>query len=163
MYKWIFLVAFFSITRPLTAQEVAIPQLINMLGWEHFKIDTTLKGMGYLLLQKDVDSTSSLYQYSRTDRYEDRPAVIRSFMYMDVTNNDLQSRLITYRTYSREEFASFSTYLLTNNYQAEQKFDFGEAKHTVYSNGTQTIRMKVIANKLKDGRTITAYEVELGK
>ncbi len=145
------------------AQQIKVPDLITMLEWDHLHIDTTLKKKGYLLMQKEVDSASALYQYSNLERQADMPANVRSFMYMDVTTKELQSRLITYRTYSKEEYGDLSAYLLTNQYHATNKFDFGTAKHTLYSNGTQTITMKVISNKMKDGRIFTAYELELGK
>lgn len=163
MFKWCLILSFFTVSATVSAQQVTVPELLRMLDWEHFKIDTTLKKKGYLLMQKDVDSASSLYQYSHLERNEDVPTTVRSFMYMDVTAREMQSRLITYRTYDKDEFRDISTYLLSNNYKATEKFDFGQAKHTLYSNGTQTIRIKTITTKLKDGRTFIAYELELGR
>lgn len=141
---------------------VPVPELIDMLEWTGKQIDTTLKKKGYLLMQKDVDSTSSLFLYSMLTRLEDGPATVRSFSFMDAVVGELKSRLISYRTYDKNEFRDISSYLLANNYQKTNEFDFDEAKHSLYNNGTQEIRLKVITT-VKDKRTFIAYELELGK
>ncbi len=141
---------------------VGVPELIKMLDWTGKQIDTTLKKKGYLLMQKEVDSTSSLFLYSMLTRLEDGPATVRSFSFMDATVGELKSRLISYRTYDKNEFRDISSYLLANNYQKTNEFDFDEAKHSLYSNGTQELRLKVITT-VKDKRTFIAYELELGK
>jgi hypothetical protein len=145
------------------SQSVAVPQLINMLDWTPKRIDTTLKKDGYVLMQKEVDSTSSLFQYSWFDKLEDGKAVVRSFIFMDVQVRKLASRLITYRTYNKEEYQQIAAWLLANNYHSTAKYDFKEAQHTLYSNGSSTIRVKVITTALKDGKKYVAYELELGK
>jgi hypothetical protein len=151
------------ITVNASAQQIEVPKLIEMLDWNAKRIDTTLKKDGYLLMQKDVDSTSSLFQYSWFDKQEDGKAVVRSFIYADAAIRNLKSRLITYRTYNKEEYQQIAAWLLANNYHSTAKFDFKEAQHTLYSNGTFTIRVKVITTALKDGRKFVAYELELGK
>ena len=145
------------------SQQVAVPQLIDMLDWTPTRIDTTLKKEGYLLMQKDVDSTSALYQYSWFDKQADGKAVVRSLVCMDARVRDLQSRLITYRTYNKEEYQQMASWLLANNYSSTAHYDFKEAQHTKYSNGTHNITVKVLTTLLKDGRKYVAYEVELGK
>ena len=145
------------------SQPVGVPQLIDMLSWTPKRIDTTLKKDGYVLMQKDVDSASSLFQYSWFDKQDDGKAVVRSFIFMDVKVRKLASRLITYRTYNKKEYQEIAAWLLANNYQATAQYDFKEAQHTLYSNGTQTIRVKVITTALKGGNKYVAYELELGK
>jgi hypothetical protein len=145
------------------SQQLTVPQLTNMLDWPAYRIDTTLKKKGYLLMQKDIDSTSSIYQYSWFDKQEDGEAVVRALTYSDATVRDMKSRLITYRTYSKEEYQAIAAWLLANNYHATAAYDFGEAKHTIYSNGTQTIRVKVITISPKNIKRYVAYELELGK
>jgi hypothetical protein len=148
----------------LLEQKVNVDQLIEMLDWDHRHIDTTMKRKGYLLMQKDVDSASSLYQYSVTEHKEDNgPTTIRSFAYMDATVGQMQGRMINYRTYDKDEFSEISGYMLSHNYQRTNQFEMGNAKHSVYTNGTQTIRLKVITTKLKTKQTFTSYELELGK
>lgn len=140
-----------------------IPDLLQMLEWNDRQIDTTLKKRGYLLMQKDVDSTSSLFQYSNvTHKEDDGPTDLRSISYMDATVRDMKGRMISYRTYDKEEFRDISGYLLTHNYQQKNKFDFDDAQHTIYSNGQQEIRLKVITTHVGK-KTFTAYELELGR
>lgn len=163
MYKFIISFLLIIISVSARSQQIEVPQLIDMLNWTPKRIDTTLKKSGYLLMQKDVDSTSSLFQYSWFDKMEDGKAAVRSFVFADASVRDMKSRLITYRTYIKEEYQQIAAWLLANNYQRTAKFDFGEAQHTLYSNGTLTIRVKVITTVLKDGRKFIAYELELGK
>jgi len=163
MYKIIISLLLIIIWVNAFSQQVAVPQLINMLDWTPKRIDTTLKKEGYLLMQKDVDSASSMFQYSWFDKQEDGKAAVRSLVFMDARVRDLQSRLITYRTYNKEEYQQIASWLLANNYKSTAKYDFKEAQHTLYSNGSFTIRVKVITTRLKDGRKFIAYELELGK
>jgi hypothetical protein len=163
MYKFLISLGLIIISVNAFSQQVAVSQLIDMLEWTHIRIDTTLKKDGYLLMQKDVDSASALYQYSWFDKQKDGNAVVRSFVVMDARVRNLQSRLITYRTYNKEEYQQIAAWLLANNYSATAQYDFKEAQHTLYSNGTFTIRVKVITTQLKDGKKYVAYELELGK
>jgi hypothetical protein len=163
MYKIIISLLLIITRVNVFSQQVAVPQLISMLDWTPIRIDTTLKKEGYLLMQKDVDSASSMYQYSWFDKQDDGKAMVRSLVLMDARVRNLQSRLITYRTYNKEEYGEIASWLLANNYHSTAKYDFKEAQHTLYSNGTLNIRVKVITTALKDGRKYVAYELELGK
>lgn len=145
------------------AQRIEMPDLFGMLDWTQFRIDTTLKKRGYILMQKDIDSLSAIYQYSHLERKEDAPAVVRSFVFMDVKSGDASSRLVNYRTYSQDEYVDIARWLLENAYQTKQKFDLGNEQHTEYSNGKETIRVKVITTKIEEGKVFTSYEVEIGK
>lgn len=145
------------------AQKLTIPQLVDMLDWTSKRIDTTLKKKNYILMHKDIDTGNIMYQYSMVDKEVDKETTIRTFTYMDVEVRKIKSRLITYRTYDKDEYADFASFLLTHNYHSTGSFDFGEEKHTLYSNGQQTIRLKLITTKLKDGRVFTSYEIELGR
>lgn len=151
-----------TIAEKVKAPRVVVPDLIRMLDWTEKQIDTTLKKKGYLLMQKDVDSTSGLFQYSHLSRETDAPTTVRSLSFMDATVRDIKGRMISYRTYDKDEFRDISSYLLANNYHKTNEFDFDEAKHSIYSNGSQEIRLKVITT-VKDKRRFVAYELELGK
>jgi hypothetical protein len=161
--KFSILLFLLAISLGAHAQRIEVPELYNMLDWPHLRIDTTLKKKGYLLMQKDVDSVSSIYQYSHLDRKEQQPTMVRSFVYMDMKSGDLRSRLVNYRTYSQEEYISIARWLLENGYQTKDKFDFSNSKHTVYTNGKETIRVKVITTKIEEGKVFTSWELELGK
>jgi hypothetical protein len=163
MYKIIISLLLIIIGISGFSQPVGVPQLIDMLDWTPIRIDTTLKKEGYVLMQKDVDSSSSLFQYSWFDKQDDGKAVVRSLLFMDARVRNLASRLITYRTYNKEEYQQIAAWLLANNYNTTAQYDFKEAKHTLYSNGKQTIRVKVITTALRGGKKYVAYELELGK
>src|SRR6185503_5141991 len=111
MYKIIISLLLIIIGMNVFSQQVAVPQLINMLDWTPIRIDTTLKKAGYLLMQKDVDSASSMYQYSWFDKQDDGKAMVRSLVLMDARVRNLQSRLITYRTYNKEEYGQIASWL----------------------------------------------------
>jgi len=159
------LISLLLIITSITAfsQSVTVPRLIEMLEWTPKKIDTTLKKADYLLMKKDVDSTSALYEYGWFDKEKDGKGVARSVILMDAHVRNMQSRLLTYRTYEKEEYQQMASWLLSNNYRSTAKYDFKEAQHTLYSNGVLTIRVKVITTQLKNGKKFTAYELELGK
>ena len=149
------------------AQKVTVAELQQFMSYDHFRIDTTLKKKGYLMMQKDIDSTSSLYQYSHIDHKEDdkdgRPTTIRSVQYMDVNTEKYSSRLLTYRTYDKEEYKDISVYLLTHNFRCTEKYNFQGAENLIYNSGDQTIRVKIFTTPMGNGRKFTAYELELGK
>ena len=83
---------------------------------------------------------------------------------MDAQVRNMKSRLLTYRTYEKEEYQQMAAWLLANNYKSTKKFDFKEEQHTLYSNGVLTIRVKVITTQVVEkGRKFIAYEWEIGK
>ena len=151
------------ITVTAYSQAVTPPRLIEMLDWPIKRVDTTLKKADYLLMKKDVDSTSSLYEYGWFDKEKDGKGVARSVILMDAQVRNMKSRLLTYRTYEKEEYQQMAAWLLANNYKSTAKYDFKEAQHTLYSNGVLTIRVKVITTQLKTGKKFIAYEWEVGK
>ncbi|NML20782.1 hypothetical protein HHL16_07845 [Pseudoflavitalea sp. G-6-1-2] len=143
--------------------ELTIPDLQKLMEYDNFRIDTTMKKKGYLLMQKDVDSATSLYQYSFLEHNTEKPSTVRSLQYMDVNTSKYSSRLLTYRTYDKDEYKDLSIYLLNNNYRSTDKYTFQGAENIVYSNGTQTIRVKIFVTPMPDGRRFTAWELEFGK
>jgi hypothetical protein len=150
---------------PLAAQKIKVDELVSMLEWSQRKVDTTLKKRDYLLMQKDVDSTSSLFQYSNTQRLDDGPTLIRSLVLMDAAVGGISGRMITYRTYDKNEYREFSAYLIANNYHKTNDFDFDKEKHYLYSNGNRQVRLKLISTQLKNKAksVVIAYEIEIGK
>lgn len=161
--KIVLLILLSGFSTGIYAQRLAIPDLFGMLEWSPFRIDTTLKKKGYMLMQKDIDSATSIFQYSHLDRNEKKPTTVRSFVLMDVKNGTLRSRLVNYRTYSQEEFVSIAGWLLENGYQTKEQYDFDNQKHSVYTNGKETVRVKVITTKIEQGKEYTSWELEIGK
>jgi hypothetical protein len=145
------------------AQEIAVPELMSMVNMEHFSVDTLMKKKGYRLMQKDIDSVSEEYYYSHLERNDQSPTWVRGLSYIDVNLKEVKSRVLTYRTYNREEYQKMMSSMLSLGYQTRDVFDFKDSKHTVFDNGKQPIRVKVTNNKMTDGRHIRSYEFELGR
>jgi len=152
-----------NIVDPDVDQKIKVEQLFNMLDWTQRRIDTTMKNKGYLLMQKDVDSTSSLFLYSSTDHVEEGPTTIRSLTLMDAEIGNYRGRKLNYRTYDKDEFGNISGSLLAHNFQKTKEYMLGDEKHSIYSNGSQTIHLKILTTTLKTKQTFTAYELELGR
>lgn len=163
MKRFALVLVVLACTTMASAQKVSIPELYAWLDQPEYKVDTVLKQRGYLLMQKDVDSSNSLFIYSNMQHEEDAPAVSRSVTYGEVSLKDFSSHMITYRTYSKEEYQELMSYLLHHNFTAKHAFDFKDSKHTIYENGQQSIRVKVNNVAFKDGRKFVSYELEVGK
>jgi hypothetical protein len=163
MKKITILFSLIIIVFSVKSQQIPVRDLISMLGWTPKRIDTTLKKTGYILMRREVDSSGSMLEYSHVNRDEETPVTVRSLVYMDVTVRDLKSRLITYRTYDIDEYRDMLSFMLANNYHSTGKYDFKEAKHTVYNNGSREIRVKEITTVSKNKRKYIAYEFELGQ
>ena len=128
------------------------------------QIDTVLMHKGYRLIKKEIDSSSSIYNYSSIQVNEGtEPTWVRSVNYMDVQVKNVKSRLLTYRTYSGEDYRRILQDLLNANFRSTHKFDFKESKHTLYEKDGRSIRLKVIDEKLPNGKMIKVYEVETGR
>lgn len=127
------------------------------------QVDTLMRQRGYALSDKEVDpGSSSIYYYSNLSSERDI-LWLRSLSYMDVLVKDLESRIVTYRTYDKSEYECALTFLLSNNYKTSQKFNFKDAQHAIYEKGRQSVRVKATDQQMPDGRPITAYEFEVGK
>ena len=161
--KWFLAVAFSLMAIASNGQEISFPELFSVLQMKPNEVDTLMKKKGYKLLQRETDSVSSLVYYSSLERNEEAPSWVRSFTLMDASVNNLSSRMILYRTYNKDEYRKLMEYLLLNNYKTSNTFDFKESKHTVYENGKTSIRVKIADNKLKNGRIVKSYEIEMGR
>ncbi|RYF96091.1 MAG: hypothetical protein EOO02_22595, partial [Chitinophagaceae bacterium] len=142
----IFLLSLTVITR-ISAQEVSVQELISMVKLEHFSIDTLMKKKGYRLMQKDIDSVSSQYYYSNLQRVDNGPSWVRALSYVDLNLKDVSSRVLTYRTYNRDEYVKMLTAMLAAGYKTKETFEFKDASHTIFTNAAQDIRVKITNNK----------------
>ena len=145
------------------AQQLDIPFLQSLLDKESFVVDTLMKSKGYVLMEKEQDSTMISLYYNHVERNSEGPSWVRSLTLMDASVGELHSRLVKYRTYNKEEYLKMNAYLLTNNFKTKNKFSFTNEEHVVLTNGKQDIKIKTIQNKLRDGRLLKIYEFELGK
>lgn len=145
------------------AQKLTIPDLTAILDMPTHAIDTLMKKKGYRLMQKEIDSTSSLYYYSNLERNEEAPTWVRSLSYMEVIRGDLKGKMVKYRTYNRSEFQELMSYLLSNGFKTKNTVDFKDSKHTTFTNQKRDVTVKITNNKMNNGKWIKSYEFELGK
>src|SRR6476620_392388 len=146
-----------------SAQQLSFHQLQAILSMKQDDIDTLMKKTNYRLLQKEEDSLSSLHYYSNLEKITDGPAWVRSISVMDASINGMSSRLIKYRTYSKDEYQQILAALLNNNYHTASKFAMGNSHHVNYENGKNSVLVKVTNNPLANGKVIPTYEFEIGK
>ena len=145
------------------AQKLSIPELTGILDMPTHAIDTLMKKKGYRLMQKEIDSTSSLYYYSNLERNDDAPTWVRSLSYMEAIRGELKGKMVNYRTYNRNEYQELMTYLLSNGFKTKSTVDFKESKHSTFSNETRQVTVKITNNKMNNGKWIKSYEFEMGK
>lgn len=130
---------------------------------EQFDIDTLMKQQDYKLLQKEIDSVSSLYYYSNLQQIKDGPAWVRSVSVMEATLNNFKSRMIRYRTYSKEEYQSLLAAMLAEGYRTVNKTELGKDTQVIYDNGSLPVRITEKIHTLDNGRILKSYELEIGK
>ena len=114
-------------------------------------------------MQKELDSTSSLYYYSSLERNDEAPAWVRSVSYMEAIRGELKGKMVNYRTYNRNEYQELMAYLLSNGFKTKSTVDFKESKHTTFSSQTRDVTVKITNNKMDNGKWIKSYEFEMGK
>ncbi len=144
----------------LFAQKLNFPELYSTLEMENFQLDTMLKKKQYRLMQKEEDSTGSLIYYSSLERKDDGPSWVRSISVMEARMGNFSSKMFKYRIYDASEYRELMAWLLQENFTSTESFRYPDAIHTTYKNGDRMITVKVIDNKMKDGRIIKSYEFE---
>ena len=148
----------------LKAQALDFPSLFKLLDTEPALIDTVMKSKHYNILQRDKDSTSLQYYYNNVERGgEGVPNWVRSVTYAQVSVNAISSRLITYRTYRKKEYQELMAWLLNNNFHTTKSYDFDKEKHTIFSDGSRNVLLKIGPKSLPNGTKVLAYELEIGK
>jgi len=157
------LILFLLLSFQSRGQQLSFDQLQSMVSMPQNEIDTLMKKANYKLLQKEEDSVSSLHYYSNLEKLTEGPAWVRSVSVLDAAINGLNSRLIKYRTYSKEEYNTILAALLTNDYHTASKFTMGNSRHVNYENGKFTVLVKVTNNPLMNGKVLPTYEFEIGK
>jgi len=75
----------------------------------------------------------------------------------------MKGRLLTYRTFSEQDYQKILEWLLQAKFRSTHVFDFKESKHTLYEKDGRAVRVKVIDEKLATGKMIKVYEIEIGQ
>lgn len=147
-----------------SAQKVTLPDLFSMVELPLYKIDTLMKKNAFELSEKEFDSLASLYYYTSVERNEaapEAPTWVRSVTVKEASVGNLSSRVISYRTYNSQEYRELMAYLLANQFKSTSTIDYTNSKHTVYENGRQSVVVKITDNRLKNGKILKGYEIEV--
>lgn len=158
-----FLVLSSLLSSPAFTQKLSIPEISGMLDMPVFGVDTLMKKKGYRLMEKEIDSLSTMYYYTNLERTEDAPAWVRSLSYMEVVSGELKGRKINYRTYNRNEYQELMSSLLSLGFRTVKSFEIEKVQHTIFSNQQQTVTVKLKNNRMTNGKWVRSYEFEMGK
>lgn len=145
------------------SQQLSLPEIISVLDLKHSEIDTLMKRKGYELMQTERDSLSTLRYFTSVEKNTETPTWVRSITIVDATEGMASGRIVSYRTYNSDEYRQIMAYMLAQNYHSKDSYEFNNAKHTVFENKSQSVRLKVTNNRLKNGKFLKGYEFEVGK
>lgn len=159
----LFIVSFILIQGLAHAQKLSMDDLMEVPDLSQAKIDTLMKKRNYMLRQVEADSSSNMKYYTSLERNEKEPTWVRSLSYIDVETTRYKGRMVTYRTFSKQEYNEQLVWLLQHNYRVVNKYAFSTEQHTQYSNGKLTILVKVKTFPLKGNKVRRSYELEFGK
>jgi hypothetical protein len=155
------LILFFAGTQ-VQAQSLSLPEILKVVNMEPALIDTLMKQRRFVLFQKEKDSVSQLKYYTSVERNPEATSWVRSLSYMEAELGDYKGRMVTYRTYSKEEYTQWMSWLLENGYRTEKSYTAGTDHHTLYSNGKTKLRVMNGVAYMPQKRKTRIYEVESG-
>lgn len=121
--------------------------------------DSLLKDLKFQLTDKQTGKGYTNYYYTSYERKELFEHMLRSLSFMDVYTDSDTSRLVLYRTYYKDEYEEMRKQLLANGYEMQKQ----AGNEFIYKKDGFTIINKTSEKKVKGGKTMTAYEFELGR
>ena len=121
--------------------------------------DSLLKDSKFQLTDKQTGKGYTNYYYTSYERKELFEHMLRSLSFMDVYTDSDTSRLVLYRTYYKDEYEEMKKQLLANGYEMQKQ----AGNEFIYKKDGFTIINKTSEKKVKGGKTMTAYEFELGR
>ncbi len=157
----LFLSSFISVAA--TAQQLSIPQVLQVTQWNTMRADSLLKEQAFVLAQKDRDSVSQLRYYTSLERNPDATSWIRSVTLMDAQAKGYTGRMVTYRTYNKAEYNQWLQWLLENGYQTIKNYTAGTEQYTIYRNGKQEFLIRRGEGELAKNKKARFYELETGR
>ena len=163
MKNAVLLFSLLGIMKMAGAQKISLPELFSVLDLPADKIDTLMKHKEYRLMQKESDSGAKLVYYTNLERNPNGATWVRSLSYQEIVTKEVQSRLVTYRTYRKKEYQELLEWLLRNNFKTVKQDNFGDYIDTVYFDGIVSIQVKQAKQKLPSGVPVWSYEFEVGK
>lgn len=154
---------FLLVVKSSPAQQLSLPELFSIVEGPEIKMDTLLKKRGYRLMQQEADSGASLIYYTNLERTEKGPSWVRSITLKKVELPGMSSRLVVYRTYRKKEYLDLLQWLLQNNFKTKKNENFGLSIHTIYEDGSRSVLVKQVKQRLPSGVQVWSYEFETGK
>ena len=121
--------------------------------------DSLLKSSYFQLTDKQTGKGYTNYYYTSYERKDLFEHMLRSLSFMDVYNDSDTSRLVLYRTYYKDEYEEMRKQLLANGYVMQKQ----AGNEFIYKKDGFTILNKTSEKNAKGGKTMTAYEFELGR
>jgi hypothetical protein len=155
----IFLLFFFAY--PGYAQKLSLDEINSFRPLTIRQIDSLLRNKGFSLLQNESDTSLTSFYYNSREKDKDDLVWIRSFSLVMASHKGMQARLLTYRTYNQNEYRDYLKWLAENNYKTTDRYNFEDAKHTLYIKENDPVRVIQKKQILPNGREIISYEFEL--
>jgi hypothetical protein len=141
------------------AQKLDITSLEKILDAPISSIDSILKRSKFSLTEKEIDKRYRNYYYTSYDKEDLHRQLFRSLSYMDIYDDNDTSRIILYRTYYETDQEELKKQLLAKGYVLKNQ----DTNNFVYKKGDLTITNKISQKTPSKGKTMTAYEFELGR
>lgn len=141
------------------AQKLDITSLEKILDAPISSVDSILKKSKFSLAEKETDKLYCNYYYTSYEKEDMHKQLLRSLSCMDIYDDNDTSRIILYRTYYETDQEELKKQLLANGYELTSQAD----NSFVYKKGDLTITNKISQKIPPQGKTMTAYEFELGR
>ena len=163
MVRVLFIVILSLLYTQASAQSLSLPEILKVVNMEPALIDTLMKQRRFVLFQREEDSVSQLKYYTSLERNPEATSWVRSLSYMDAELGNYKGRMVTYRTYSKEEYTQWMSWLLENGYRTEKSYTAGTDRHTIYTNGKLSLRVMNGVAYMPGKRKARIYELESGQ
>ena len=156
------LIPFLLLTMSGFSQQLSLDEINAMRSLPLTQIYSLLRMKDFTLQQNENDTTLTTFYYKSLQKAKDDLLWVRSFSMVLATHNGMQARLFTYRTYNTDEYRDLLKWLAENGYKTAERYNFEEAKHTLYKKVNDPVRVIQKNQILPNGREIVSYEFELG-
>lgn len=146
----------------LRAQSLTVPALNSVWAMPIDSATSYLKSHDFFLVEKKKESGFSSYYYTSLNKGQDGIAWVRSLTLLQASSGAYTGRMLSYRTYNREEYESMLKYFLNHRFATGKSFVMGDEQHTIYKKDGREYRVKISHEPLPGGKKVRAYELEFG-
>lgn len=141
------------------SQKLNINSLESILHSSFYSADSLLKRSKFQLSDKESGEGYDNYYYTSYEKPDNAKPLLRSISLMDVYTDGDTSRLILYRTYYKEEQEEMKKQLIANGYEITKR----TGNNFIYKKENIIISSNISEKQVAGGKTVTAYEFELGR